>query len=60
VLTDDKGIPGLGLYRLQRHPSFPQSGQAGVPQLMAGRVLQPGAVAPSRISSSPSATALAY
>jgi hypothetical protein len=29
VLTDDGGIPGLGLHRLQRHPSFPQSGSGG-------------------------------
>ena len=29
------------LHRLQRHPSFPQPGQAGMAQLMAGRVPQP-------------------
>ena len=38
----DRGVPGLGLHRLQRHPGLPQPGQAGVPQLVAGRVLQPG------------------
>ena len=37
----DRGVPGLGLDRLQRHPGLPQSGQAGVTQLVAGRVRQP-------------------
>ena len=41
----DRGVPGLGLHRLQRHPGLPQPGQARVPQLMAGRVLQPGPAA---------------
>ena len=36
----DRGMPGLGLHRLQRHPSFAEPGQARVPQLMAGRMLQ--------------------
>jgi len=30
----------LGLHRFQRHPGFLQPGQAGVPQLVAGRVVQ--------------------
>jgi hypothetical protein len=34
----DRGVPGLGLDRLQCHPSLPESGQTGVPQLMAGPV----------------------
>ncbi len=38
----DRGVPGLGLDRLQRHPRLPQPGQAGVPQLVAGRMRQPG------------------
>ena len=32
----------LGLHRFQRHPGFLQPGQAGVPQLVAGRVVQAG------------------
>ena len=35
-------MPGLSLHRLQRHPRFPQPGQAGVAQLVAARVLQAG------------------
>jgi hypothetical protein len=35
-------MPGLSLHRLQRHPGFPQPGQAGVAQLVAARVLQAG------------------
>ena len=38
----DRGVPGLGLHRLQRHPGFPQPGQAGMAQLVAGRVVQAG------------------
>ena len=41
----DRGVPGLGLDRLQRHPGFAQLGQAGMPQLMAGRPGQPGPAA---------------
>ena len=33
-------MPGLGLDRLQRHPGLPEPGQAGVPQLVAGRMRQ--------------------
>jgi hypothetical protein len=36
----DRGVAGLGLHRLQRHPGLPQPGQASVPKLMAGRVVQ--------------------
>ena len=36
--------PGLGLDRFQRHPSLPQPGQAGVPQLVAAAVSQPSPV----------------
>ena len=39
----DRGMAGLGLHRLQRHPGLPQPGQAGVPQLMTGRVRETGA-----------------
>ena len=39
----DRGVPGLGLHRLECHPGLPQPGQTGVPQLVAGRVRQPGA-----------------
>ncbi len=38
----DRGVPGLGLDRLQSHPRFAQPGQTGVPQLVAGRVREPG------------------
>jgi hypothetical protein len=41
----DRAVPGLGLHRLQRHPRFPQPGQARVAQLMAGGVGQPGPAA---------------
>jgi hypothetical protein len=36
-----RGVTGLGLDRLQCHPGLPQPGQAGMPQLMTGRVGQP-------------------
>jgi hypothetical protein len=39
---------------------LPAIGSGRCAELMASRVLQPGAVAPFRISSSPSGTALAY
>jgi hypothetical protein len=39
----DRGMPGLGLHRLQRHAGLAQPGQAGVPQLVTGRVLQASA-----------------
>jgi hypothetical protein len=42
-MQPDGPVPGLGLHRLQRHPRLTQPGQARVPQLMAGRVLQPSA-----------------
>ena len=48
----DRRVTGLGLDRLQRHPRFAKPGQTGVPQLMAGRVRQPGAPA-RRISYCP-------
>ena len=52
----DRGVPGLGLHRLQAHPGFAQLGQAGMPQLVAGAWASPARRrAPSRISSSPSA-----
>jgi hypothetical protein len=38
-------VPGLGLHRFQHHARFAQPGQARVPQLMAGRVFQPGPAA---------------
>lgn len=38
----DRAVPGLGLNRLERHPGLAQPGQAGVAQLVAGGVLQPG------------------
>src|SRR5215475_10579037 len=37
----DRGMPGLGLHRLQAHPGLAQLSQAGVPQLVTGRVLDP-------------------
>ena len=40
----DAGVPGLGLDRLQRHPSLPQPGQAGVAQLVTRRVRQASAL----------------
>jgi hypothetical protein len=39
----DRGVPGLGLHRLQRHPGLPESGQAGVAQLVAGRMREAAA-----------------
>ena len=36
-------MTGLSLDRFQRHPRFAQPGQAGVAQLMTGRVFEPGA-----------------
>ena len=39
----DRAVPGLGLDRLQRHPGLAQPGEAGVPQLVAGQMLDPGA-----------------
>ena len=41
----DRRVPGLGLDRLQRHPRFAQPGQTGMPQLMTGRVREPGTAA---------------
>ena len=41
----DRHVPGLGLDRLQRHPGLPQPGETGMPQLVAGRVDQPGPAA---------------
>jgi hypothetical protein len=38
----DGGVPGLGLHRLQPHPSLPQPSQARVPQLVTRRMRQPG------------------
>ena len=39
----DRAVPGLGLDRLQRHPGLTQPGETGMPQLMTGQVLDPGA-----------------
>ena len=38
----DRGVTGLGLDGLQRHARFPQPGETGVAQLVAGCPLQPG------------------
>ena len=38
----DVAMPGLGLHRFEGHARLPQSGQAGVPQHVAGQVLDTG------------------
>src|SRR5215211_9383740 len=35
-------MPGLGLDGFQSHARLPQTGEAGVPQLMAGQMIYPG------------------
>ena len=51
----DRAVTRLGLQRFDGHARFAQAGQAGVPQLVAGAVRQPGpGPAPEMISSRPS------
>jgi hypothetical protein len=38
----DGAVTGLGLDSLDGHPAFPQSGEAGVTELMAGAMDEPG------------------
>ena len=39
----DRGVPGLGLHGFECHAGLPEPGQAGVAQLVAGRVREAGA-----------------
>ncbi len=40
----DGTVPSLSLHGLECHPGFPQPGQAGVAQLVAGQMIDPSAL----------------